>query len=101
MKQIKSSNDLKRLIENNEVVIIDFYTSWCGPCKTIAPFFQKLSEEFPSIVTAKCDCEDSEDVSDSLGISSIPTFIKFVKGKRDSVVSGCDKTKIIEMFNGL
>jgi thioredoxin 1 len=101
MKHIKNSIDLKELIEKNEVVIVDFYTSWCGPCKTIAPFFEKLSKEYPQIAVAKCDCENSDDVADGFGIKAIPTFIKFVNGKRDTVVNGCDKTKLIELFNGL
>lgn len=101
MKDIKNFSDFKELVENNEVVVIDFYTQWCGPCKTIAPFFEKLSKEYPHITTAKCDCENSNDVADGFGIKAIPTFIKFVNGKRDTVVNGCDKTKLMELFNGL
>lgn len=101
MQQIKTSEELKQLLNKNEIVIIDFYTSWCTPCKVISPFIEKLASEFSHITVVKCDCENSEDLADALGIKSIPTFIKFVNGKRESNVIGCDKTKIMELFNGL
>ena len=101
MKHIKTLAELKELINKNEVVIVDFYTTWCGPCKIIGPIFEKLSKEYPSALAVKCDCEDSEDLVDSFGIKAIPTFIKFVNGKKDTVVNGPDKTKLLELFNGL
>ena len=101
MKHIRNHKEFNDIISANEVVIIDFYTKWCGPCKVIAPFFEKLEKEFPHIAFVKCDCEDSEDLSDVLGVKSIPTFIKFVNGKKDTVVSGADKNKILELVNGL
>lgn len=101
MKHITNHGDLREVLKSGETVIIDFYTKWCGPCKVIAPFFEQLEKEFPHIVFAKCDCENSEDVSDGLGVKSIPTFIKFVNGKKDSVISGADKNKLLELVNGL
>jgi len=101
MQQIKTSEELKQLVNKNEIVIVDFYTSWCAPCKVITPFIEKLASEYLDITVVKCDCENSGDVLDAFGIKSIPTFIKFVNGKRESTVIGCDKTKIVELFNGL
>jgi|UniRef100_A0A6C0KQB6 thioredoxin 1 len=101
MKHIKNQKDFDDIVRENEVVIIDFYTKWCGPCKAIAPFFEKLEKEFPHIVFVKCDCENSEDVSDTLGVKSIPTFIKFEKGVKTTVISGANKTELLGLVNGL
>jgi len=101
MKHIHNAQEFNDLISRNDVVIIDFYTKWCGPCKAVSPFFEKLQTEYPHITFVKCDCEDSDDLIDSLGITNIPTFIKFVKGKKETVITGADKNKILELVNGL
>jgi thioredoxin 1 len=101
MRQIKTSDELGKVLKESETVIVDFYTTWCSPCQLITPFIENLASEFPHITVVKCDCENSEDITDTFGIKSIPTFIKFVKGRRETVVIGCDKTKILELFNGL
>jgi thioredoxin len=101
MKQIRNAQEFNNLINGSEVVIIDFFTKWCGPCKAVAPFFEKLQTEYPHITFAKCDCEDADDLIDTLGVKSIPTFMKFVNGKKEAVVTGADKNQILELVNGL
>ena len=98
MKTITSVDDLQSFLDKNNIVIIKFYTNFCGPCKEISPYFEKLSKSNPNIATAKCDCEVAEDVCEQLNVSSIPIFIKFVKGKKMGVVQGADKTKLAALF---
>jgi thiol-disulfide isomerase/thioredoxin len=68
---------------------------------TVAPFFENLAKEYTRIFLCKCDCEASNDLCDALGIKSIPTFIKYVNGKKDTVVNGVYHLELLEMVNGL
>lgn len=64
-------------IENNETVIIDFWASWCGPCKSFAPTFETASENHNDIVFAKVDTEEQQELAQACNIRSIPTLMIF------------------------
>ena len=68
------------IIEGNNLVIIDFWAEWCGPCRAYAPVFERVSEEFPDVVFAKVDTEVEQALAGSFGIRSIPTTIAFKEG---------------------
>ena len=72
-----TSENLDASIENNDILIIDFWAEWCGPCKMFGPVFEKASEQYPDIVFAKCNTELQQQVAGSFGISSIPTMAVF------------------------
>ena len=72
-----TSENLDTSIENNDILIIDFWAEWCGPCKMFGPVFEKASEQYPDIVFAKCNTELQQQVAGSFGISSIPTMAVF------------------------
>ncbi len=67
-------------IENNELVILDFWAEWCGPCKAYGPVYERVSEEFPDVVFGKIDTEDQQGLAGMFGIRSIPTTIAFKEG---------------------
>ena len=69
--------DLEKTLEDNEIVIIDFWAEWCGPCKMFAPTFEKMSEKYTDIVFAKVDTEVERELAGSFGIQSIPTLAIF------------------------
>lgn len=76
MKEIKSFAELKSIIDSNESsIIIDFYADWCGPCKKIAPIFQKLSLENPDILFLKINVDEDETISENFQVKALPTFI--------------------------
>ncbi len=72
-----TSENLDASIENNDILIIDFWAEWCGPCKMFGPVFEKASEQYPDIVFAKCNTELQQQVAGSFGIRSIPTMAAF------------------------
>lgn len=63
-------------------VVVDCSASWCGPCKRIAPEVEKMSEEYNGITMVTVDINDSEEISKTYDISSVPTFLFFVDGEQ-------------------
>ena len=72
-----TSENLDASIENNDILIIDFWAEWCGPCKMFGPVFEKASEQYSDIVFPKCNTELQQQVAGSFGIRSIPTMAAF------------------------
>lgn len=64
-------------IENNDMVIVDFWAPWCGPCRMFAPTFEAVSEQHPNVVFAKLNTEDQQELAASFNIRSIPTLMVF------------------------
>lgn len=68
-------------IENNDIVLIDFWAEWCGPCKVFGPTFEKVSDRYNdddmSIAFAKVDTEEQQELAAGFGIRSIPTLVAF------------------------
>jgi thioredoxin 1 len=71
-------------------VVIDFFATWCGPCKRIAPTYEKLSEAFTSVQFFKVDVDESPELVDMFGISAMPTFVFLKDGKIVKKVEGAD-----------
>jgi thioredoxin 1 len=72
-----SMENLESTISGNEIVLIDFWADWCGPCKMFAPTYEKVSEEYPNIVFAKVDTEAHQQLAGQFQIRSIPTLVVF------------------------
>lgn len=67
-------------IADNDIVLVDFWASWCGPCKSFAPTFAAASENHPDVVFAKVDTEAEQQLAAAAQIRSIPTLMAFKKG---------------------
>lgn len=64
-------------ISGNDIVVIDFWASWCGPCKAFAPVFEKVSGQFTDVVFAKVDTDAQQELAAAFQIRSIPTLMIF------------------------
>ena len=66
-----------QIIENNDIVILDFWAEWCGPCKAYGPVFERVSEQYPEVVFGKINTQEEPELGRLFNIRSIPTTIAF------------------------
>jgi len=72
-----TDNNFEDTVTNNDFVIVDYWAPWCGPCRSFAPTYEKVSEEHEDIVFAKVNTEDEQSIAGHFQIRSIPTLMIF------------------------
>jgi len=100
VKQITNLADLEKAFKEagKKAVLIDFFATWCGPCKVIAPELEKFSSKYPNMVVLKVDVDEAEEVALKYDISAMPTFKVFVEGKEVDMVLGANTEKVEALF---
>jgi len=77
-----TKDNFEEVVTNNPFVIVDFWAPWCGPCRSFAPTYEKVSEDHPDVVFAKVNTEDEQEIAAHFQIRSIPTLMIF----RDKII---------------
>ncbi len=72
-----TTENFKETISGNDIVIIDFWASWCAPCRSFAPTFEAASEKYADIAFAKVNTEEQQELAGAFNIRSIPTLMVF------------------------
>ncbi|KAH8914592.1 thioredoxin [Atractiella rhizophila] len=85
------------VINSGKVVFIDFWATWCGPCRLISPVFDKLSEQYKdneNVEFYKVDVDEEMDISEEVGVRAMPTFIAFKDGNKLGSLMGADPKRL-------
>ena len=101
---IKVTNEnIDELLAGSLPLVIDFWATWCGPCKMISPIISQLATEYEGkIVVGKCDVEEADEVAEKFGIRNIPTILFFKGGEQvDKFVGAGNKAKLQPHFEAL
>nr|WP_206037968.1 thioredoxin [Rhodococcus sp. HNM0569] len=78
--QTLTQQNFDDIVTGNDVVLVDFWASWCGPCRSFAPTYEASSEEHPDVVHGKVDTEAEQGIAQAANIRSIPTIMAFREG---------------------
>ena len=102
--EVQITNENFASLKNGQLpLVVDFWATWCGPCRMLAPAIAELAKEYDGkVVVGKCDVEENEDLAMEFGIRNIPTVLFFKGGEIvDKVVGAVNKAKLDEKFKAL
>ncbi len=87
-----TDNEMEQLLAQKNLIVIDFWAEWCGPCKKMSPVVDELAAEYDGVVDVrKCDVEENVEVAAKFGIMAIPTIVFVKDGKEIARKSGTVK----------
>ncbi|MBR1414451.1 MAG: thioredoxin [Prevotella sp.] len=98
-----TSENFETLKNGQLPLVIDFWATWCGPCRMVAPIIAEMAQKYDGkVVVGKCDVEESEDLAAEFGIRNIPTVLFLKNGEVvDKLVGAVPKAKFEEKFEAL
>jgi thioredoxin 1 len=98
-----TSENFESLKNGAQPLVVDFWATWCGPCRMVGPVISELAQEYDGrVVVGKCDVEENEALAMEFGIRNIPTILFFKGGQLvDKIVGAQAKARIQEKFDAL
>lgn len=89
----------KIIAQDGKTVLVDFWATWCGPCRMIAPVLEEVAKERPDVTVCKVDVDEERELALEYGISSIPTLLVFRDGKVvNQSIGAMPKERILAML---
>lgn len=101
--QVITENNISEVLASEKPILIDFWATWCGPCRVLSPTVDEVADEFEGrAIVAKCNIDDAEDIAMQFRVRNIPTLV-FVKGGEavDRLVGLVSKEEIEEKLTSL
>ncbi len=96
---INKDNFQKEVMESSKTVLLDFWATWCGPCRMIAPSLEEIANEYPEITVGKIDVDESQDLARQFRVQSIPKLVVIKNGQVVREAVGAQpKSKILAML---
>ena len=101
--QVVTDTNFQEILDSAKVTLVDFWATWCGPCRMLAPTVDEIAQEYEGrVAVAKCNVADQEDIAVKYGTRSIPTLIFFKDGQlADKTVGVVSKAEIEKKLNAL
>ena len=98
-EQISSAEWQAKVLDSDKPVLVDFFATWCGPCKMMAPVIDEVAAEKADASVYKIDIDENPDIAQKYGVMSIPTFIVFKNGEPAGKTLGAQpKENILALF---
>ncbi len=79
--KVIDKNNFSEVLESEKKVLLDFFASWCGPCRMLSPVIDKIADEHPEILVGKINVDEEEELAMKFGVSSIPALFVVENGK--------------------
>lgn len=98
--ELTQENYQKEVIESDKPVLIDFFATWCGPCKMVSPVVDEIANDRPDIKVCKLDVDRNLDLARTFQVMSVPTLVAMKNGEIiNKIVGAMPKTQILKMFD--
>lgn len=100
-----TTDNFAQTLADNDIVLVDFWAAWCGPCRQFGPIFEQVSEKFPEVTFGKVDTEAQAELARAANITSIPTLMAFRERvlvfSQAGAVGASELTKLVEAVGAL
>ncbi|MCR4592679.1 MAG: thioredoxin [Bacteroidaceae bacterium] len=97
MAQIINSNNFEALVATGKPIVLDFWATWCGPCRRVGPIIEALAQDYEGqVIIGKCDVEEDEDMAVRFGVRNIPTVVFIKNGEVIDKVVGAAARPVYE-----